>query len=332
MPIRSQNGSAVGAVTCVIDDTDLRGTYTAEDVRFAQEVAIRAGVALSNARSFERERHIAAALQAASLPKTLPTVNHLYLSGEYRPGSSEATIGGDWYDAFALDDGRVVFTIGDVLGNGLAAAVTMGKVRQAMRAVALAAPDPNIMLDVADRTIREESEDTYATAMAGIYDPVTHEYTFASAGHPGPVLRYSDGRIEEFFSPGILLGLRPRGETGTVTKRVDPGSQLVFYTDGLSESTKDIDEGHRRIHAAMADATVAGAENPAYALVEHVLRGRPATDDIAVLVAEVGPSRRFDERLRTAWEVARQETAGSGEKHGLAVEASNRNDVIAAAE
>jgi PAS domain S-box-containing protein len=305
VPIRSQeDGSIRGAMTCVMDGADSRGAYTPEDVRFAEEVAVRAGLAFDHARAYERERRIAVTLQGASLPKTLPTIDHLYLSADYRPGKSEATIGGDWYDAFLLDDGRVAITVGDVVGNGLEAAVTMGRLRQAMRAIATVLAEPNALLDVADRTLKSESSETYATALAGVFDPRTHEFTFASAGHPSPVLRHPDGRIEELRSTGMMLGMRRGARLQSVTIEVPPGSTLVFFTDGLTEATRDVDEGYRRLFAAMSDDVSAAADNPARALVEHVLAGGPSSDDIAVLVAEVGPSPRFDERLRSAAAVA----------------------------
>jgi PAS domain S-box-containing protein len=301
VPIRSAKDARIfGALCCVMDGSDPRNAYTPEDLRFAVEVAVRAGLALDHASAYEHERRIAVTLQEASLPRVLPLVDHLYLSADYHPGNSEATIGGDWYDAFELDDGRIAVTIGDVLGNGLDAAVTMGKVRQAMRAVASVIPDPNAMLDVADRTVRAVSDDTYATAMAGIFDPRDHTYTFASAGHPGPVVRYPDGRIEEFRSPGIMLGLRLRGETESVRVPAPPGTALVFFTDGLIEATRDLAHGQARLHAALADPAVAAAANPAGALVANVLDGIEATDDVAVLMAEVGPNARFDERRRSA--------------------------------
>ncbi|GAC1313602.1 MAG: SpoIIE family protein phosphatase [Vulcanimicrobiaceae bacterium] len=288
VPIRSvTSGSTFGALTCARRTNDPRGDYVRGDVRFAEEIAARAGTAFENARAYERQQRIAVALQEASLPKTLPTVDDLELSAEYRPGNSEATIGGDWYDAFYLDDGRVAITIGDVMGNGLGAAVTMGKVRQSMRSAAMLRPDPNAMLDVADRTVRDESEETYATASAGIFDPRDHRFSFASAGHPGPAVRRADGRFEEYAAPGLLLGLRERGAKALTTIEMTPGTTLVFFTDGLIEATRDTDEGQVRLVAAMADLRVRHSANPAHALVEHVLGGRPATDDIAVLVARL---------------------------------------------
>ena len=257
-------------------------------MRFAEEIALRAGLAFDHARAYGREHRIAATLQAASLPKTLPELPGLRLSADYRPGNSEATIGGDWYDAFVLDDGRVVVTMGDVLGNGLNAAVTMGKLRQAMQSVALVLPRLDAMLDVGDRIVRADSERTYATALAGIFDPKTRTFIYASAGHPGPIVRDPLGAIHEFESTGVMLGLRTPGDTRTISLTIAQGSTLVFYTDGLVEATRDLDEGHRRLHAAISDARVAAAGNPAHALVEHVLAGRPPTDDIAVLIANVG--------------------------------------------
>ena len=287
VPIVAEAEQIVGAISYIVDRRDPRGGYVESDLTFAREIALRAGLAFTHARAYERERRIAVTLQEASLPQTLPAIDALALSADYRPGSGEAGIGGDWYDAFVLADGRIALTIGDVLGHGLNAAVTMGKLRQAMRSAAYLAPTPNAMLDVADATVRDVSAETYATAIAGIFDPARGEFIFASAGHPGPAMRHADGRVEEFTSPGVLLGLREPGSTETRVIAAPPGSTLVFFTDGLTEATRDVTEGHRRVHAALADAGVTAAGNPAHALVEHVLRGEPAGDDIAVLVAEV---------------------------------------------
>lgn len=302
VPVRSTHDNRIfGALTCILDGADQRGRYTAEDLRFAEEIAVRAALAFDHARAYERERRIAVTLQEASLPNVLPKLDGISLSADYRPGSSEATIGGDWYDAFLLDDGRLAITVGDVQGSGLVAAVTMGKVRQAMRSAATLIATPRAMLDVADRAVRTESADRYATALAGIYDPKSYEFTFASAGHPGPIIRHPDGCTEEVHSPGLLLGLRTPGEIATISIPTPPGSTVVFFTDGLIEATKDFDEGYRRVHAAIADANVTGADNPARALVEHVLGG-PASDDIATLVLEIAPSARRATTAPALWE------------------------------
>ena len=133
VPLVAQ-GEVLGALTCGLAREAGRSNrpqyYDAEDLFFIEELGRRGGAAIENARLYERERRIAVSLQEASLPRTLPRFDRLRLAAYYRPGKTEATIGGDWYDAFALEDGRVVLTVGDVLGNGLHAAITMTKLRR----------------------------------------------------------------------------------------------------------------------------------------------------------------------------------------------------------
>ena len=288
------NGKILGAMTCGLgDERKPRASrpqhFDAEDLFFAEELGRRGGAAIENARSYERERRIAVALQEASLPRTLPRFDRLHLSAEYRPGKSEATIGGDWYDAFALDDGRIVLTIGDVLGNGLRAAIVMTKLRQAMQAAAMVAADPNVMLDVADKTLRLHDGEGYATALAAIYDPKADTLTFASAGHPGPMLRTQEGGVEELSTPGLLLGLRTGRDRRVRIVPIPADSMLVFFTDGLTEVTRDVEEGHARVSAALAALDMADAQNPARSIADMVLRGEDASDDVAVLVARFAP-------------------------------------------
>jgi GAF domain-containing protein len=283
-------GKILGALTCALGREDVPRTnvperYDAEDLFFIEELGRRAGTAIDNARSYERTRHIALVLQSASLPQRLPSFDFLKLDADYRPSGNDVTIGGDWYDAFALEDGRVVLTVGDVIGHGLEAAIVMTKLRQAMQSAAIAIPDPNVMLDVADKTLRLHDGESFATAIAAIFDPKENVTTFASAGHPGPALRTPDGDIVEFTSPGMMLGLRGGKDRETCAVPTPPGSVLVFFTDGLIEATRDIDEGYRTFHAALRRDGVAFGASPARALVEAVLDGRSARDDIAVLVA-----------------------------------------------
>ena len=239
--------------------------------------------------ALDRERRIAVTLQEAMLPQTLPRRDHLRLDAYYSPGDSEATIGGDWYDAFELPDGRIVLTIGDVLGKGLVAAVTMGRIRQAMRAVAPFDARPHSLLRAADYTVRTDSAgvtDNYATALAGVYDSTERTFTFASAGHPGPILRRSDGTVEQLTAAGTLLGLRGSDEESAITIDVTPGCALFFVTDGVLEHTRNIDEGIRRVCAAVRHDAVMRSATPAQALAAEVLTGERATDDVAVLFAE----------------------------------------------
>ncbi len=285
-------GEIVGSLMCALGEEavprpGLPPAYDAEDLFFLEELGRRAGRTIETARLYERERRIAETLQAASLPTSLPSTPAYHIDAEYRPGRAEATIGGDWFDAFELVDGRVVLTVGDVLGNGLHAAVTMTKLRQAMQSAAMVRAVPNVMLDVADRTLRMHAPEGYATALAAIYDPATQTTTIASAGHPGPAIRTGDGTIREYVSSGLLLGLRDGSDDASVDIPTPPGSLLVFFTDGLTEATRDVDEGQRRLFAALAEADVIVSDRPARAIVESVLRGENAGDDIAVLTMRV---------------------------------------------
>jgi PAS domain S-box-containing protein len=284
------NGRMLGALTCAIATESRRrellpDAFDAEDLFFVEELGRRGGVAIENALSFEHERLIAASLQVASLPSGLPRAPGLRLHADYRPGNAEATIGGDWYDALVLDDGSIIFTIGDVVGNGLRAGIVMTKLRQAMQAAAMVDSDPNVVLSVADRTLRLHDPNGFATALAARYDPATRRLRFASAGHPPPILRHPDARLEELSNSGLLLGMRSRDAGPTRVVTIPRGATLAFYTDGLIEATRDLEQGQRRLHDALAGTEFLRGSNPARALVTQVLQGRDAVDDVAVLIA-----------------------------------------------
>ena len=285
VPVITPAGAIIGALTCALDGTASRSRYCQDDLAFVDEVGRRAGAAIANARIFARERRIAVELQAASLPTSLPRFPGLTLDADYRPGSDEATIGGDWYDAFEIDDGRIVMTVGDVLGHGLHAAVTMTKLRQAMQAAAMMHPDPCVMLAVAEKTLHFIDPDGYATALAAIYDVRVGTLTYASAGHPGPAIRGPSGDVTDGTNSGLMLGVRDNATREVRVVSVDPGAMAFFYTDGLIESTRDVDVGLRRLHDALAAPDLTSLDTPARTLVDRILGGGNATDDIAMLVA-----------------------------------------------
>ncbi len=288
VPVTTPTGDVVGALTAALDIRSPWEDYNADDLVFIEEVGRRAGAAIANARLYERDRRIAVEFQAASLPLILPKRASIDIDADYRPASNEALIGGDWYDAFDLADGRLAITVGDVIGHGLHAAVTMTKLRHAMHAAAMLRPDPEAMLMVADRTLRAIDPDGYATAMVAIYDDRADTVTIASAGHAGPVIRYPDGTSEHFSISGMMLGLRDTEATETIAFSVPSGSTLVFFTDGLTEATRDSFEGTRRLLEAVRSESVCTARKPAQVIVDRVLAGAPARDDIAVLVVRIG--------------------------------------------
>jgi anti-sigma regulatory factor (Ser/Thr protein kinase) len=279
--------------------------------------------ALFNARRFEHERYVAFAFQNAALASELPRCAPFQFSAIYEAGRAEALVGGDWYDAFKLADGRFVIAIGDVEGSGLDAALAMVSLRQTVRAVAQLDPDPELMLASANRTLQAQFPGRYATAFVGVLDPVTQRCTYASAGHPPPLVRLADGSIHTAASHGCLLGLPL--DTAMMIDEIDipAGAVMVLYTDGLTESTRDVLAGEQRLENVLRELDPQRTQNIAEYIYANVVGGH-ARDDIAILALRVGslpalPQWRFDPR----WPDVTQRIRGSFRAElpgGLAVE------------
>jgi PAS domain S-box-containing protein len=286
VPLRTR-GRTIGSLVAYWAQTPRQ--YQEEDMPLFEELTKRAAVSIENARLYEREREIAAEFQRAALPISLPQVPGISFSGIYVPSSDRELVGGDWYDALRLSDGRIVVSVGDVAGSGLAAAVIMSSMRQVIRGVAQVHADPISMLDAADRTLKTEYPDTFVTAFVGVFDPVTSALTYASAGHPSPLLRDAGGAVTTLGTSGLPLGLRVRGDAATTT--VLPSSGLVvFYSDGLIEAERDVIRGHNRLVAATSRSEVAGSTNPAAAIYRAALK-RGHTDDVVVLTLRLDAPR-----------------------------------------
>jgi len=267
--------------------------FSSGDVPLFKELARRFAPAIANAELYERERRVAQSFQEAALPAVLPNVASYDFKAIYEAGRAEALIGGDWYDAFVLVDGRVVISIGDVAGSGLQAAVTMSNVRQALRGVAQVHADPALMLEAADRALRAETPERYVTAFVGVIDSIEGTLSYAGAGHPPPLLLAADGCVEELAGGGPPLGLRENVRGGGRLSFLPRDSLLVLYTDGLIESTHDIEEGFERLYAALADPQVANASNPALAIYQSVLL-EGSRDDVAILTVRCGAGPRHE--------------------------------------
>jgi PAS domain S-box-containing protein len=250
-------------------------SFRETDVAFFQELARRISPAIANAELFERERLVARSFQEAALPSTLPVLAACTFSAIYDAGSAEALVGGDWYDAFVLPDGRIVLSIGDVAGSGLQAAVTMANMRQAIRGVAYVHPDPVLMLEAADLALRSESPERFVTAFVAVIDPIEDMISFTTAGHPPPLLLTPAGELIALEASGLPLGLREHDGSVSIARALEAG---------LIESTRDIDEGNARLERAMRDPATAANAHPAASIRDAVLI-EGSTDDVAILVA-----------------------------------------------
>jgi PAS domain S-box-containing protein len=291
-------GRIVGTLHAVMQDE--ARTFSGADVPFFEELGRRIAPAIGNATAYERERRVATTFQRAALQSSLPDVPGLTFDAIYQAAMLEATVGGDWYDAFRLPDGRVMFSIGDVAGKGLEAAVAMASVRQSIRTAALINPQPAAVLGAVDRIVRAMGQTPFVTAFVGVLDPVSFELTYASAGHPPPLVRSARGTVHALSEGELPLGLRRRSEDSSTTIDAEPGSVLLCYTDGLTEFDRDPLRGERLLWEALRTANGAIAHE----IYARIAGGRPAQDDVAILaISFERPLTEIDGPKRAArWE------------------------------
>jgi PAS domain S-box-containing protein len=266
-----------GALTAVMSVS--RRDYDVDDVALIEEIATRAGLALDNAALFTEQRAIAVSLQESLLPRELPEVDGAKLSFRYHP-TSDAEVGGDFYDAVALSAGRVGLLIGDVQGRGPNAAAIMGQVRAAFRAYALLDLEPGRVLEHLDAMVREFGEGFLVTGSYVVYDPFTRELFVCNAGHPTPLRVSRRGvaglAVDEHLPLGV--GGLPFGHQ---TFMLAPGEGLLLYTDGVVEHRElPFDQGV----AELSRALEAAGDDPAAMCDAAMSFGTgPLDDDRAVL-------------------------------------------------
>lgn len=262
--------------------------YQESDLPLFEDLARRLSIAIDHSGTLERERRIAEALQQTLLPQEgmMPNGAGLKFAAEYRPSSREADVGGDWYDAFKLEDGSIAVSVGDVTGRGLDAAGLMGKLRQAMAMAIVYERDPARALDAVDYQLRVRGSSSIATAFIGIIDPAGREMRYASAGHPPPLLRRG-GDLVELRGLGVPIGLREFDREESRSVSLDGAQLLLLYTDGLTEATRDVTFGERRLHQIASSEAILFVHNAAQFLCDACLP-LDAQDDTAVLTVSFG--------------------------------------------
>ncbi|MFF6868518.1 SpoIIE family protein phosphatase [Streptomyces sp. NPDC012450] len=313
---------------------DTQEPFGEEDLSFAEELAARAAVAIDNARRFTREHAMAVSLQRSLLPRVLPEQSAVEVAYRYLP--AKAGVGGDWFDVIPLPGARVALVVGDVVGHGLHAAAAMGRLRTAVHNFSTLDVPPDELLghldELTGRIDPRESEGTDgegrrrdegitgATCLYAIYDPASGLCTVASAGHPGPALVSSDGRVEfPELSPGLPLGLGLGEAPFASTELLLPeGSKLVLFTDGLLEDHgRDFDTGIGMLRSTLARPD----RSPEQACADVLATLLPPSprDDIALLVAR---TRLLDRERIAEWEVARDPSAVSPVRNAAAAKLS----------
>ncbi|WP_329528579.1 SpoIIE family protein phosphatase [Streptomyces sp. NBC_01462] len=292
--------------------------FQEDDLLLAEELVTRAALSLDNALQYARQRTAALTLQRDLLPHHVGGGAALDVASRYVPADLDHGVGGDWFDVIKLSGARVALVVGDVVGHGINAAATMGRLRTAVRTLADMELPPHELLAHLDDTVRRLSEDEAdapdqnpaavgATCLYAVYDPVTRRCTMARAGHPPPAIIDPQGHITFPDMPagaplGLGLGLVP---FESVELELPEGTLLALYTDGLVESRDDdIDVGLDRLGAALAESG-SSLEDLCSQVIETLPTQSPA-DDVTLLLAR---TRGLEPAQVASWELPNEPTA-----------------------
>jgi len=243
---------------------------------------------------YTRQKRTTLALQRALLPSELPIVDGITFSWSYVPSTVEDGVGGDWFDAFVLDDGRVALSIGDAAGHDTRAVIAMNIARQGLRNAALDLRDPSAVLAHANRVLLQSGDTSLVTAVYGLLDPVALTFEYACAGHPPPV-RACAGTPAAMIAgagTGIPLGLFPDAACTTLVLELVPEDLLVFFTDGVIERERDVIAGIALLESA-ADALAAAGDPDLAPLLDRAIFGNgPRPDDAAIMTVRLASALR----------------------------------------
>ncbi|MBL1084546.1 SpoIIE family protein phosphatase [Streptomyces actinomycinicus] len=272
----------------VLGALDLKRTrnpvpFDEDDVLLARELAARAAVQIDNARWYQNARNTALTLQRSLLPSHPPVTTGLEVASRYQPAGATSEVGGDWFDVIPLEEGKTALVVGDVMGSGINAATTMGRLRTATTTLASLDLDPAVLLEHLDKTT-SALDHSIATCVYAVHDPHRRQCRIANAGHLPPA-RVRPGRTPELLDlpTGVPLGVGGIAFS-TVTFDFEPGDELVFYTDGLVETRcHSLDERLAALLSLLDDPA-----RPLEEACDRLLRAlhHPANhDDVALLIA-----------------------------------------------
>ena len=325
-------GSAIGAFGLIFEQEE---ELTADDERLLATMARLCAQAYERAQLYEREHRIALRLQQALLPEEVVSHPAVAIATRYQAGSELMEVGGDWYDTFALEDGRVGVAVGDVVGRGIEAAASMGRLRSAMAALAFEGTAPGDLIARLGRFAAGPGQVEFATTCYAVLEPATGVLRYASAGHPPLLVATPSGesRWLDGGRTGPLVSFPTEHETAEAAAVLEPGSLVLLFSDGLVERRGELlEHGLARLARAARDAV----DLPVETVCDSVLGelGVPSHGDDVVLVVlrtaetaqpvfrHVFPAR--PEELRIARDAARTWL----EQHG--VRGERAHDVVLA--
>jgi PAS domain S-box-containing protein len=285
-------GRALGVITLLCDVSGRH--FGADDLSLCAELARHAALAVDNARLYEQRTEIASTLQRSLLPPELPRVPGIELAARYRAAGEGLEVGGDFYDAFTIEEATVGIAIGDVCGKGVEAAAVTGLARHTIRAAALRVRSPAaILAELNEAVLREHDGGTFCTVVVGVLEAAESggaRLTLSSGGHPLPLILLASGEVTRVGTFGTLVGVFPDPELEETTVELAPGDTLVLFTDGLVEGFDgQFDLGEMRLARELAAGAGLSAEEIAARVEQTVdeLGSVAHRDDIAFLVLRV---------------------------------------------
>jgi GAF domain-containing protein len=274
------HGRPLGAMSLLRAENDR--PYGPADLAVAEDLGRRAGIAIENAMLHSQTRDTAVQLQRAVLPDRLAEIPGWQIASHYEPGGT-AEVGGDFYDAVALPDGRLALFVGDVMGHGVPAAAAMAQLRASVRAFLSIDPEPQTVLTSLQRMFGLLSINRLVTLVYAVIDPSAARVELVNAGHYPPLVVPADGPASwAQTAPRRLLGTEPDDCTATTLPYL-PGDTLLLFTDGLVERRSEvIDVGLKRA-LGHADVLLDSDLPAALARFVELVQGDDGDDDITAL-------------------------------------------------
>jgi serine phosphatase RsbU (regulator of sigma subunit) len=295
VPLRAR-GTMLGALSLWILDPSHRHDRRSQNA--ALRLAHRVALALDNARLHDQQAHIATVLQSSLRPRSLPRIEGFEVAARFEAAGEAHLVGGDFYDAFADDDGAWSIVIGDVCGKGPEAASLTALARYTVRAASRPEIPPSEVLRILHESIAGEREDLrFCTAALVRIDPASGDggsarMTLSLGGHPRPLVARADGSVDGIGEAGTLLGVLPSPKVTDAEATLGPGESMVLYTDGLLEARDRAEaEDPAWLAEKLSSVNGADAEQIAEALAKAAIerQGGAPKDDIAVVVLRRRP-------------------------------------------
>jgi sigma-B regulation protein RsbU (phosphoserine phosphatase) len=296
IPMKNRTGMTIGVFQII---NKKQGIFTKEDILFLEAFSDHAALAIENSRlvqaSLENERvnkelHIAATIQQMIIPKVLPHVPGYEIVADAFPCTG---IGGDFYDMFPLKENLFAVVIADVSGKGIPAALLVSTLHASLHAYIQTDINLNTLVSKLNSTVYQNSPpESFITFFIMLLDTDTHEITYMNAGHNPPLHIQSNGAvINELNAEMIPLGMLGRTNGTVRTLHLEPGDEIILYTDGITEAmnSKRIQYGDARFRATVQtgrELTLAARHAKVLKDIYAYVGDKPSSDDLTLMIVK----------------------------------------------